>query len=126
MENRPAQEPKIAWYSISPDLEVESHEPVSYDRAVEIIDDYLARWVEAFKGGEEAVAATAFGFSWSESEFIEICVNGPAEFAFSSESPEETWLGKLLRGIAHRDEVLHSREELLEKVSAFFLHHKVR
>lgn len=126
MENSHEREPKIAWYSISQDLEVETHEPVSYDRAVEIIDGYLARGMEAYKGGEEAIAATAFGFSCSESEFIEICVNGPSEFAFSAESPEETWLGKLLRGIAHRDEVLHSREELLARVNDFFLHHKSR
>lgn len=120
MEETNDTPPKIAWYSINAELEPTVHDPVSYQEAVKIVDGYLARWVHAFEGGEEAIAATAFGFQRSEEEFVEICVNGPDEFSFRYEAPVDSWLGKLLHGLTQQDEIYHTREKLLERVRGFF------
>lgn len=113
---------KMAWYSMTSTLAVEKHDPIGLDEALKIVDRYLARSSEKFKTAEEAIAATMFGFSRSESEFIEICVNGPAQISYKLEfaNPEASRLGKLFKGAFRREAELHSREELVQKVEEFF------
>jgi hypothetical protein len=69
----------IKWYSMTPKLAVEEHDPIGLDEALKLVDRYFARGSEKFQTAEEAIAATMFGFSRSKSEFIEICINGPAQ-----------------------------------------------
>ena len=112
----------IRWYSMTATLAVEEHDPIELDEALKLVDRYLARSCEKFKTAEEAIAATMFGFSRSKSEFIEICVSGPAQISYKFEvaDPEGSWFSKLFKGAFKREEELHSREELVQKVEEFF------
>jgi hypothetical protein len=112
----------IKWYSMNPKLAVEEHDPIELDEALKLVDRYLARGSEKFKTAEEAIAATMFGFSRSKSEFIEICVNGPAQISYKFEvsDSDASWFCKLFKGVFRREEELHSREELVQKVEEFF------
>ena len=107
---------------MSATLAVEEHDPIGLDEALKLVDRYLARSCEKFKTAEEAIAATMFGFSRSKSEFIEICVSGPAQISYKFEvaDPEGSWLSKLFKGAFKREAQLHSREELVQKVEEFF------
>src|SRR5438046_413560 len=107
---------KIRWYSMSSTLAVEEHDPIGLDEALKLVDRYLGRSSEKFKTAEEAIAATMFGFSRSKSEFIEICVSGPAQISYRFEvaDPEASWLSKLFKGAFRREAELHSREELVQ------------
>ena len=104
------------------DLKPEEHESIDLNQALQLIDRYLARAGEKFDTGEEALAATMFGFSRSPSEFIEICVNGPTQISYKFEvsRPEEPWYRKLFSGVFRYEQELHSREELIEKIREFF------
>jgi len=66
----------IIWYSIDRTLKVESHEPVDLNGAVKIIDQYLSNYKLKYDSGEDALAASMFGFSRGDNDFIEICING--------------------------------------------------
>ncbi len=107
---------------MTPTLAVEEHEPITLDEALKLVDRYLARSCEKFKTAEEAIAATMFVFSRSKSEFIEICVSGPAQISYKFEAAdrEGSWLGKLFKGALRREAELHSRAELVQKVEEFF------
>ena len=107
---------------MSLDQKVEEHEPIDLKRATEIANQYVARGSEKFKSGEEAIAATMFGFSKSKSDFIEICVNGAKQISYRIEfsNPDASWFEKLRGGAFQHGEELHSREELIEKVTEFF------
>ena len=113
---------EIKWYSTTPKLAVEEHDPIRLDEALKLVDRYLARGSEKFKTVEEAIAATMFGFSRSKSEFIEICINGPTKISYKFEvsDPEASWLRKLFKGVFQHEEELHSREDLVQKVEEFF------
>jgi hypothetical protein len=112
----------IRWHSMTATLAVEEHEPIGLDEAVKVVDLYLARSCEKFKTAEEAIAATMFGFSRSKSEFIEICVSGPAQISYKFEvaDPERSWVSKLFKRAFRREAELHSREELVQKIEEFF------
>jgi hypothetical protein len=113
---------EIKWYSMTPKLVIEEHEPIGLDEALKLVDRYLARSCERFETAEEAIAATMFGFSRSKSEFIEICVNGANQISYKFEVAdlEAPWFRKLFKGVFRRETELHSREELRQKVEEFF------
>lgn len=112
----------IRWYSIDRDLKIEEHESIGLDEALKVVDGYLARASEGIRDGEEAYAATTFGFFRTESEFIEICVNGPDKisYRFEAASPDTSWLRKLFVNVFRHEEELPSRRELALKVEEFF------
>jgi hypothetical protein len=112
----------IKWYSTTTKLTVEEHDPIDLAEALKLVDRYLSRGSEKFKTAEEAIAATMFGFSRSKSEFIEICVNGPAQISYKFEisDPSASWFSKLFQGVFRREAELHSREDLVQKVEEFF------
>jgi hypothetical protein len=115
----------IRWYSINSKLAVEEHEPVELEEALKIVDRYLERGTEQFESAELELASTMFGFSRSKSEFIEICVNGPAQISYKFEMSDPadldaSWFRKLLKGVFQHEETLHSRGELVQKVEEFF------
>ena len=66
--------------------------------------------------------AQFYRFSRSKSEFIEICVNGPARISYLFEvaDPEASWFRELFKGVFRHEEALHSREDLVQKVEEFF------
>ena len=111
----------ITWYSLNNRLAVEEHEAVGLDEALKIVDRYLAAANQDFKMAEDALAATTLGFSRSKSDFIEICVHGPAmiSYKFEMSDPNASWFRRLFAGFEHNEE-LHSRAELIEKVTEFF------
>ncbi len=113
---------EIRWYSTNRDLATEEHGPIGLDEALKIVDRYLTRGRDTFESAEKAIAATMFGFSRSESDFIEICVNGPTEISckFEAADPNASWFRKLFKGAFQHEEELHSREELVRKVKEFF------
>jgi hypothetical protein len=113
---------KITWYSMSHNLAVEQHEPVTLSDALKIVDRYLARGSGQPDSGEDAIAATMFGFSRSESDFIEICVSGPNRIAYKFEAadPNASWLRRLFHVVFQHEEELHSCEEVVQKVREFF------
>ena len=114
---------KISWYSMTPELALQEHESVAFNRAIEIVDDYMTRSSQPFKTGENAIAATLFGFSRSTQEFIEICVHGPSKISYKFESPDRNvaWFLKPWKGVFSHQEELRSRAELVQRVEEFFL-----
>ncbi len=112
----------IRWYSMTPKLAVVEHDAIGLDETLKLVERYLARRSEKFSTAEEAMAATMLGFSRSKSEFIEICINGPGQISckFEVADMEASWLSKLFKGVFRREEELHSREELLQKIEEFF------
>jgi hypothetical protein len=113
---------KILWYSISKDLDVEEHEPVDVAKAIEIVDGYFGRAGNTVQGGEEAIAATLFGFSRSEREFIEICVHSFSHVSYNFQAPNKDvpWLLKPWKGIFRYKEELRSRDLLIRRINEFF------
>jgi hypothetical protein len=64
-----------------------------------------------------------FGFSRSETEFVEICINGPTRISYKFEmsDPGASWLRKAFQaGVFQYEEELHSKQELIQKVEEFF------
>ena len=117
-------EAKIPWYSMNSNLALEEHDPVDFTQAVKIAEGYLARGGLKFKTGEEAIAATTFGFSRSSAEFIEICVHGVAHISFKFEAPDTStpWFLKPWKGVFQHQEELGSRETLVQRIEAFYTH----
>jgi hypothetical protein len=115
----------IRWYSISNKLALEEHEPIALEEALRIVDRYLNQGTEEVASGEQALAATMFGFSRSKSDFIEICINGPTQISYKFEmadpDPDASWLRRMFKGVFQHEEELHSREELIMKVEEFFM-----
>jgi hypothetical protein len=113
---------RIAWYSINRNLAVEEHEPVPLDEALKIADRYLACAGKQYESAEEAIAATMFGFSRSASDFIEFCVNGPDDILYKLEMarPNASWFRRFFCGPLQHEERLTCREDLVQKVRAFF------
>jgi hypothetical protein len=108
----------IQWYSINRDLVIEVHEEVLLNDALRIVDGYLAKAGTRYESGEEALAETFFGFCHSDAEFIEICIKGITEISYSFEVPKSTIFG--FQGVFQHEEVLRSRDELIQKVHEFF------
>jgi hypothetical protein len=102
----------ISWYSITPNISVQHNEVIDLNGALKIVYEYA----------EDALAETMFGFSRSESEFIEICVDGANQISYKFEYADlgGSWLIKLFGGIYQYEEELDSKEKLVEKVKDFF------
>jgi len=113
---------EIHWYSMNSRLAVEEHEAIGLDEALKIVDRYLDRGAKRFESAEEAIAETMFGFSYSRSDFIEICINGPDQisYRFEMSDPDTSWFRKIFKGVFQHEEELHSRDELVQKVEEFF------
>jgi len=113
---------KIEWYSINDDLSIVRHPPVNLETALALADHYMSRANESFENGEEAVAATMFGFSRSENEFIEIVVNGSdlISYTYEAPDPETPALLKFLKGRFQYQEDLATLADLKERIRAFF------
>jgi hypothetical protein len=113
---------RLGWYSLDSNLKGVDQAPVDLARAREIAEEYYARGLQSYVSGEEAVAATMFGFSRSPSVFIEICVNGASEISYTFEysDPAASWLRKVFGGTYRFETVLPSKSELLQRIEEFF------
>jgi len=113
----------ISWYSLGTDLRTVEHGSVDLDGAYGIIDGYLGRLRPHYQTGEEALAATMFGFTRLDGSYMQICVHTPdtidVEYDFSLvKNP----LLRFLAGRRQRDERLRSRDALRSRARLFFTH----
>ena len=113
----------IRWYSLDTHLRTVDHEALDLDGAYDIIDRYLAALRPRYESGEEAMAATMFGFSRQDGSYIQICLHTPTtidvEYDFSLvKNP----LLRLIAGRRQRDERLTSRDQLRARMRLFFTH----
>jgi hypothetical protein len=113
----------IRWYSLDINLHTVGHEPVDLDRANGIIDQYLQALRPHYESGEEALAATMFGFTRSDDSYMQICLHSPSaidvEYDFSlTRNP----FLRLIGWHRQRDERLTSRDQLRARTKLFFTH----
>jgi hypothetical protein len=113
----------IRWYSLDKDLHTVDHEVVDLDEANAIVDRYLESVRQYYETGEEALAATMFGFSRLDDSYMQICVHSLSaidiEYDFSL---IKNRLLRLIGGHRQRDERLTSREQLRARTELFFTH----
>ncbi len=64
-------------YRFDRDLHVLEQGPCDRDAALEIFEQCYGKGCASYNSGEDAVAATSFGLSKSETDFIEISCHGP-------------------------------------------------
>lgn len=65
----------ISWYSLDRNLHTVDHESITLDQANQIIDGYFARLQPQYESGEDALAATMFGFRRPDGSFMQICIH---------------------------------------------------
>jgi hypothetical protein len=104
------------------DLQICKHPPVDLERAIQIVEEYCSRSTTQFEDAEQAIAETMFGFSRSESEFIEIGINGPEQISYKFEyaDPDASWLRTVFGGTFQFEKELRSKAELIQRVQEFF------
>ncbi len=89
---------------------------------MQIVDAYFAAAGKKYDSGEEAIAATMFGFFHSRTDFIELCVNGPRQISYRFEMMDlsASWFRKLFNKVFQYEAMLDSRKALEAKVREFF------
>ncbi len=111
----------ITWYSTDKRLSTVDQGPISKQEALKIVENYFARLKPTYESAEEALAETMFGFQRSKSEFIELCINGPAEISLKYEaSVPRKVLFLNLPDLIQEEWTLGSKQEVEEEVAAFF------
>jgi len=110
----------IRWYTIGPDLEIRERGPLELPHALDVVDKHFSILKAHYSSGEQAIAATTFGFARSEDDFIEICVHSADNVSFTTELPASGgWLNRL-RGTFRRELKLASRDALRALVTSYF------
>jgi hypothetical protein len=114
---------RIPWYSIGRDLKPVDHEPVDLPEAVALVDRYFGQLRSTYASGEEALAATVFGFARAKNDFLEVCLNGVADISVRVESPRQAGGGFIakLRGTLKHEETLTGRESVVRRVEQYFV-----
>lgn len=110
------------WYSTNRDLSAEDRGVVDVEAAIGIVRRYFDDLRSHYGSGEEALAATMFGFSRSESDFIELCIHTPTHVALRVEPPPSSSAGLFKRLFrAKTGEIkLSSRAETEQRVREYF------
>lgn len=111
----------ISWYSLDRNLHTVDHESITLDQANQIIDGYFARLQPQYESGEDALAATMFGFRRPDGSYMQICIHArdmiDVEYDFSLvRNP----LLRLVSGRNQRDERLTSPDRLNARTKLFF------
>ena len=110
----------IRWYSVGPELDIREHGPLDLPQALKVVDDHFSALKTHYSSGEHAIAATTFGFTRSDDDFIEICVHAPDSVSVRTELPASRgWLDRL-RGTFRRELKLGSRDALHTLVTSYF------
>jgi hypothetical protein len=113
----------VAWYSLDRDLHTVNHESITVAQANEIIDRYFANLQPHYEWGEDALAATMFGFQRPDSSYMQICIHSidqiDVEYDFSLiRNP----LLRLVGGRNQRHERVMSPQSLKARTKLFFEH----
>ena len=113
----------ITWYSLDRDLHTVDHDTISLVQANAIIDRYFASVQPHYERGEDALAATMFGFQRSDGSYMQICIHSAdqidVEYDFSLiRNP----LLRLVGGRRQRDERLISAQDVKARTKLFFEH----
>ncbi|MCX5657415.1 MAG: hypothetical protein NTZ48_04225 [Candidatus Omnitrophica bacterium] len=112
-------EEQADYYGIDVSGDTVEHGSVETARAVQIINERFAALKDKYQSGEEALAATMFGFSKNKDTFIEICINASDSISFKLEFPLPKKLF-IFQDIYRIELKLRSREELCSLVKMFF------
>jgi hypothetical protein len=117
MDSRP-----ISWYSITTDLNVQENGVVDLEGAFKVVDSYMGKTLLPVYKVEPSISNSMFGFSRSNSEFIEICVYNPTNISYKFEyaNPSYSWFKRFFMGAFQYEEDLKSEKELVQKVREFF------
>lgn len=110
------------WYTIDENLATRERHTVNLDEALALAKKYVMEVRPFYESGEQAIAATRFGFSRSSNEFIEIDVQSPSEIAVRIELPRKPmpWIIRLILGPFQHEETVASIDALLQRVCDFF------
>lgn len=112
----------VRWYSVNQDLTVEDRGDLDVDTAIDIVGRYFVKSRSHYDSGEEAFAATTFGFARSKDDFIELCIHTPERISLRTEPLPAASRG-LLQRLARRNTgeiTLGSREETEQRVRDYF------
>ncbi len=112
----------IRWYSTDVNLKTIDHEVVDCGKALEIADRYLADLRPRYESGEEALAATMFGFARDDASYMQICIHAPDQIDVEYDfAPIVTsFLRRLARRSSQHSERLTSRDALRSRIELFF------
>jgi hypothetical protein len=110
------------WYSIDLNMRTRENRVVDVEEAIVILRRYVADYRVFHETDEEMLAASLFGFSRSDDEFIEIGVDGPGQISVKVELPVPgvPWLLRPLFGVFQHEETLGSVEAATERIREFF------
>ena len=113
----------VSWYSLDRELHTINHEAITLMQANEIIDRYFASLKPHYEWGEDALAATMFGFQRPDGSYMQICIHSTdridVEYDFSLiRNP----LLRLVGGRNQRDERLSSPQSVKARTKLFFEH----
>ena len=113
---------EISWYSIDANLKTQENGVVSLAQAISIVNRHFTELKPHYETSEQALAATMFGFCRTKDTFIEICIHSFSEISFKYEmlNADTAWYLKLFKGIEQFEEILKSREALIDRVEKFF------
>lgn len=111
----------ICWYGLDTDLHHVDHGALDLNQAYEIVDRYLSQVRPKYEWGEEALAATVFGFCRSDGSWMEICIDAlnSIDVYHDFSLIKNRWL-RLVGGRRQSDEHLISRDELRGRTRQFF------
>jgi hypothetical protein len=113
----------IRWYSLDTDLNTVDHEVVDLKEANAIIDRYLQAVRPHYETGEEALAATMFGFIRPDDSYMQISVHSLTAFDVEYDfSLIKNPLLRLLGARRQRGERLISGDQLRARAEQFFTH----
>jgi hypothetical protein len=111
----------ICWYSLDTALRTVEHGSLALDEAYDLIDRFFGQLRPHYDSGEEALAASMFGFTRPDGSYMQICVHAPdmieVEYDFSL---VKNRLLRLVAGRRQRWERLRSRDQLRTRTSLFF------
>jgi len=112
----------IHWYSINESLAIQDGDAVTCDEALAIVRRYCRDLQPYYSSGEEACAATTFGFARSSIEFIEISLHTPGLISVWIELPVSgvPWFLRPWWGFFRHEEEVYSPSVLEDRVRQFF------
>jgi len=111
----------VFWYSLDTKLHTINHEAISLNQANEIIDGYFARLQPHYESGEEALAATMFGFQRPDGSYMQICIHlvDMIDIEYDFSLIRNPFL-RLVGGRNQRDERLVTRNSVKARAKLFF------
>lgn len=113
----------IRWYSLDTHLQTIDHEAIDLDQAYEVVDRYFGQVRPHFESGENALAATMFGFVREDGSYMQICINGMDAIDIEHDfSLVRNPLLRFFAGRGQRFERVTSRDQVRARTKLFFTH----